>query len=81
MKIQVIENGYYVSEDLTDFGMVGEKEFEMSFSHLLVKGDVWEKKVEDGFEFFECVDGKWKGESNDGWWDFEDVKKYFKEIN
>ena len=77
MKIQVVKNAYYVSEDLSDLGMVDEKTFQSSFSHLLVVGDVWEGD-EDGE--LVCIEGKWKGESNDGWWEYSDVKEYFKKV-
>ena len=84
MKIKVIENAYYVSEDLTSIGLVSENEFQSSFSHLLVVGDVWERnKVEKGNfvdNVFTCIEGQWKGEVNDGWWDYEDVKDFFKVI-
>ncbi len=84
MKIKVIKNAYYVSEDLTSIGMVSEDEFEASFSHLLVVGDVWEKiKDEEGNfvdNIFTCIEGKWEEEENDGWWDYEDVIDYFEVI-
>jgi hypothetical protein len=56
MKLRVIKNGYYVSEDLTNLGMVDQGTLDMSISHLLVIGDVWEKKVyeEDNYEYFTC---------------------------
>ena len=41
MKIRVIKNGYYVSNDLTGLGMVDQGTFEFSFTHMLVVGDVW----------------------------------------
>jgi hypothetical protein len=77
MKIKVVKNAYYVSEDLSGLGMIDENEFQSSFSHLLVVGDVWEKD-EDGD--FVCIEGEWKGECNDGWWEYNDVKKYFKKV-
>ena len=33
MKIKVIINAYYVSEDLSSIGIVSEDEFKYSFSH------------------------------------------------
>ena len=36
--------------------MVDQGTFEFSFTHLLVVGDVWEKVLVDGFEFFECIE-------------------------
>ena len=29
---------------------------------MLVVGDVWEKVLVDGFEYFECIEGKWENE-------------------
>jgi hypothetical protein len=74
MKIKVIKNGYYVSEDLTNLGMIDQGTFENSFTHSLVVGDVWEED-EDGF--FECIEGKWEGESSDGWWEYDHVTDHF----
>ena len=80
-KIKVIKEAYYVSEDLTSHGMIDKDEFESSFSQFLVVGDVWELKTEEnGFEYFKCIKGKWKGEENEGWWDYEDNKDYFEII-
>jgi hypothetical protein len=80
MKIQVKEDMYYVSEDLSCIGMVSKDELECSYTHILVKGDVWEK-VDDKGNFsnplFKCIEGKWEGEDNDGWWDFENDSDYF----
>lgn len=81
MKIKVIKNAYYVSEDLTNIGMVDEKTFEMSFTHMLVVGDVWEKVIEEGYEFFKCIEGKWLDEESDGWWEYEYNKGYFEVID
>ena len=83
MKIKVIINAYYVSEDLSSIGIVSEDEFENSFSHLLVKGDVWET-IDDKGNFsnqvFKCIEGKWEGEKNDGWWDYESYEDFFEVI-
>jgi hypothetical protein len=80
MIIKVIENGYYVNEDLTGLGLVDQKTFESSVSHLLVVGDVWEK-VEGEGEWsdlnFKCIEGKWKDEESDGWWDYKGMEGYF----
>ena len=83
MKIKVVKNAYYVSEDLTNLGLVDEKLFESSFSHLLVVGDVWKKiDVKGNFsnDVFECVEGKWKGEESEGWWDYKGMEGYFEII-
>jgi hypothetical protein len=80
MKIKVIMDAYYVSEDLTCIGMVSKDEFESSYSHLLVVGDIWELRVFDGHEFFECIEGKWFGEKSDGWWEYEGFEDFFEVI-
>jgi hypothetical protein len=84
MKIKVIEDCYYVSEDLSSIGLVGRDEFENSFSHLLVKGDIWESVVDEGnfsYQIFKCIKGdKWEGEESDGWWDYEGNECYFEVI-
>jgi hypothetical protein len=80
MKIKVIKDAYYISEDLTGIGMVDKATLEASYSHLLVVGDVWELKMIDGYTFFECVEGTWEGELNSGWWNFEECRGYFEVI-
>jgi hypothetical protein len=83
MKIRVIEDMYYVSEDLSGIGMVSKEEFENSFSHLLVIGDVWEKIDDEGNfnnQVFKCIEGKWLDEENDGWWDYEGNEDYFEVV-
>ena len=78
MKIKVIKNAYYISEDLTNIGMVDQDTFESSFSHVLVVDDVWENI--DGSELFVCIEGNWIGEESDGWWDYEGFEYYFEVI-
>lgn len=83
MKLKVVKNAYYVSENLSGFGMVDEKEFESSFSHLLVVGDIWEKIENEGNfsdDVFMCIEGEWEGEESDGWWDYKDDEGYFEVI-
>ena len=82
MKLRVIKNGYYVSEDLTNLGMVDQDTLDMSISHFLVIGDIWEKRVyeEDNYEYFTCIEGKWKDEDGDGWWEYEMYEDYFEVI-
>jgi len=77
MKLRVIANAYYVSEDLTGLGVVDEQTFEMSFSKLLNKGDVWE---EDADGFFNCISGDWEGNNSNGWWEYEHMEQYFEII-
>lgn len=84
MKIKVIKNAYYISEDLTNIGMVDQDTFESSFSHLLVVGDVWESiDGEEGDwseQFFKCIEGVWLDEVSDGWWDYKGFESYFEVI-
>jgi hypothetical protein len=84
MKVKVIENAYYVCEDLTGIGFVNESEFKSSFVHTLVIGDVWEKIKDEKGNFsddvFKCIEGKMIGEESDGWWKFEGTESYFEVI-
>ena len=85
MKIKVIKDVYYVSEDLTLVGFVSKEELEASYVHVLVVGDIWEKVEgesqysEDGF-YFKCIVGTHKGTSSDGWWDYKYTVNNFEEI-
>jgi len=80
MKIKVIKNAYYVNEDLSNYGCVDEETFNNSFSHLLCIGDVWESYNDEYGNFFTCIEGKWKDELSDGWWDYDHMKGYFEII-
>jgi len=83
MKIKVIKDCYYVNEDLTNLGLVDKDEFENSFSHLLVKGDIWESIDDEGNfsdQMFKCIKGQWLDEENDGWWDYKGNECYFEII-
>lgn len=81
MKIKVIKDAYYVTEDLTGIGMVDKDTFESSVAHLLVVGDVWELRTDNDYKFFECIEGKWLGEESDGWWEYEGNEDYFEVID
>ena len=72
MKIKVVKDAYYVIEDLTDCGLISKDEFENSYSHTLVKGDVWECDEEG---FFRCIEGSMEG-SEGAWWEYSDVMDY-----
>jgi hypothetical protein len=81
MKIRVIKNGYYVSEDLTNLGMIDQETFDNSFVHSLVIGDIWESRVyDDGHEYFKCIEGKWCDEESDGWWEYKGNEGYFEVV-
>lgn len=86
MKIKVIKDCYYVCNDLSGLGLVDKEEFESSFVHVLVKGDVWESVIIEGNfndQVFKCIEGKWcddEDETNDGWWDYKGNECYFEVI-
>ena len=80
MKLKVIKNGYFVTGDVVDTGLMNQETFESSFIHFLVVGDVWVLKEEEDLEdVFECIEGEWEGEFNEGWWEFDNdtIKEYF----
>jgi len=81
MKIKVIKNAYYVSEDLTNYGCVDEETFNNSFSQVLCVGDIWESCSTEFGDFFKCIKSNiWREELNDGWWDYDRMKDYFEVI-
>jgi hypothetical protein len=80
MKLKVIKNGYFVTGDVVDTGLINQETFESSFVHFLWVGDVWVLKEKlDGEDVFECIEGEWEGEFNEGWWKFDNdtIKEYF----
>jgi hypothetical protein len=59
-----------------------EQEFKSNHSWLLAKNDIWQQGLdENALNEFICIDGAAEDESSEGWWNYEDVKMFFKEIN
>ena len=80
MKLEVIKDCYYITEDsLQECTYLSKEELFESLAHFLVVGDIWETD-KDNPECFVCVLGEWEGELNDGWWEYKRLKDYFKEI-
>jgi hypothetical protein len=80
MKLEVIKDCYYITEDsLQECTYLSKEELFDSLAHLLVVGDIWETDKEYP-EYLVCVSGEWEGELSDGWWEYEKLKDYFKEI-
>jgi hypothetical protein len=82
MKYRVIKNGYFVTDNLSNEGLLSEEEFNMSFIHMLVVGDEWEvDEVIEGETEVKCVKSEsWEGESSYGWFTFDFYKEYFELI-
>jgi hypothetical protein len=82
MKYRVIKNGFFVTDNLSNQGLLSEKEFNMSFIHMLIVGDEWEvDDVIEGDTILRCVKSEnWEDESSDGWFDFDFYKDYFELI-
>jgi hypothetical protein len=82
MKYKVIKNGFYVHDNLSDMGLISEKEFKMSFTHMLVVGDEWEfNEIFEEETVLKCVKSDtWEGESSYGWFNFDFYKDYFEQI-
>ena len=82
MKYRVIKNGYFVTDNLSNLGLLSEEEFNMSFIHMLIVGDEWEvKEVFEDETILECVKSEnWDGEISYRWFDFDYYKDYFELI-
>jgi hypothetical protein len=82
MKYKVIKNGYFITDNLSNQGLLSEEEFNMSFIHMLIVGDEWEvKEVFEDETILECVKSEnWDGEISYGWFDFDYYKDYFELI-
>lgn len=82
-KFKVVKDVYYVSDGRSiDGEYMTKEELEEQLAHVCVKDDVYEVVEEAGIIYFDCVSGQWKGESNDGWFDWEDMieKDIFEEV-
>jgi hypothetical protein len=82
MKYKVIKNGYFITDNLSNQGLLSEEEFNMSFIHMLIVGDEWEvKEVFEDETILECVKSEnWDGEISYRWFDFDYYKDYFELI-
>ena len=82
-KFKVVKDVYYVSEDSSlECEFLTKEELEEQLAHVCVKDDVYEVVEEDEMIFFNCISGQWEGESNDGWFDWEEMieKNIFEEV-
>ena len=79
MKYRVIKNGFFITDNLSNQGLLSEEEFNMSFIHMLIVGDEWEfSEVIEGDTILRCVKSEnWEGENNYGWFNFDHYKEYF----
>ena len=77
MRLKVKEDMYYVSDgNVIDNQYLSKKELLETFAHILVEGDIWETDKDDP-KLFICVEGKWEGEYNEGWWEYEVLEEFF----
>ena len=73
-KLKVVKDIYYIAEDsVSECEYLTYEELMNSVSHLLVKDDVYEVVGDVWDRFIECIEGTWKGESNDGWFDVDEM--------
>ena len=82
-KFKVVKDVYYVSEDSSlECEFLTKEELMEQIAHVCVKDDVYEVVEEAGMIYFDCISGKWEGESNDGWFDWEEMieKDIFEEV-
>ena len=81
MKLKVIKDCYYVSgENFYDAEYMSHEELMNRITHMLIKGDIWETSIDDP-DLLICTSGDWENEFNEGWWEYEDLKEYFEEID
>lgn len=76
MKLKVVKDIYYVVEDSIDeCSYLTKEELFNSVSHVLVEGDIWEVVGGDWDDEMgaKCIEGKWKDEYSEGWWDLDDM--------
>jgi hypothetical protein len=73
-QLKVIKDIYYVGDgrSLDDEFMTKEELFN-ELTHVCVEGDIYEVVKDEYGTWLECKEGKWTGESNDGWFDVDDM--------
>jgi hypothetical protein len=73
-KLKVVKDIYYVSDGRSiDSEYLTKEELFEQVSHLCVIGDIWEVIEDDGEKWLQCVSGEWKDETNEGWFEVEDM--------
>lgn len=73
-KLRVTKDIYYIAEDsISECEYLTYDELMNSVSRLLVKDDVYEVVGDVWDRFIECIEGTWEGESNDGWFDVDEM--------
>lgn len=83
LKFKVVKDVYYISDGKSlDGEFMTKEELMEQVAHVLVKDDVYEVVEEEGMIYFNCISGQWEGESNDGWFDWEEMidKDIFEEV-
>lgn len=70
--LQVVKDMYYPynGDAENNNEMMTYEELMKSVAHLCVKGDVYVKVDDDTIE---CIEGVWKGNTNEGWFDVEEM--------
>ncbi len=81
MKLKVIKDCYFISDGRSyEWEYLDKEELFDTVNHLLVVGDIWETSTEHP-ELLICTSGEWKDEYNEGWWEYEDVSRFFEVID
>ena len=70
-KVKALKNIYYVNPSNIHEDFYTQEEIMIGVPKIISVGDVYELKTDD----WECIEGSMKGESNEGWFEFEEVIK------
>lgn len=72
--LRVVKDIYYIIEDsLCEGDFLTYEELMDSVAHILYKGDVYKVIVDEGERMILCVEGQNNFETNDGWFDVNDM--------
>lgn len=78
-KLKVVKSLFIFSEDNLEEGVFySEEEFFGRIDCFIKEGDIWViSDIIEEYDCFEleCIEGSMKGESNEGWFEFEEVLK------
>jgi hypothetical protein len=74
-KLKVVKDIYYVSDgNVLDNEFLTKEEVFNNLAHVCVMNDIYEVVDEGDYGvFLNCIEGTWKGESSDGWFNDDDM--------
>jgi hypothetical protein len=73
-KLKVVKDIYYICEDsMEECSYLTKEELFATLTHMCVLNDIYEVIEDEGEKCIQCIAGEWEGETNDGWFEVDDM--------